>query len=277
MFEIEELLNLFDNDDVKKIILSSYILSQKKNKQLSDEIFQQLLLLKKTFQNIEIKINTDSTSISKYMDNIIHLNGDFNELTFFHELTHLLSDMYSIFSIPQEYIEFKNNFLSSQENCSLLVLFLKLCNEEKKKILKNLALKPQLKNNFENINKIEILKSTEEEFIELSVIMSVEDIVDSITGGKVFDLGLNYSKDDNHIVQKTPRGAGHGCAYFRKTGYEFEEILAEYQAIKLVDPTNSLFNMLKTILGSEFICFLDNKCQVISGKKNDLEMNNKNI
>ena len=37
---IEELLVLFDDEDVKRVILSSYYLSQKNNSELSDRVFK---------------------------------------------------------------------------------------------------------------------------------------------------------------------------------------------------------------------------------------------
>ena len=40
-----------------------------------------------------------------------------------------------------------------------------------------------------------------------------------------------YLKDNNSYLQKAPRSAGHGCDYFNKNGYDFEEIIADYQAI----------------------------------------------
>ena len=91
MFKIEELLQLFENNEVKRIILSSYMLSQTTNKELSNKVFEQLFFLKKTYPEIEIKIDRNSTSPSHYYDNAIYLNGCFDEVTFFHELAHLLS------------------------------------------------------------------------------------------------------------------------------------------------------------------------------------------
>ena len=62
MFRIEELLDLFrDDTEVIKIILSSYLLSQRENKELSDSVFQQLLFLKQIQPNIHIKIKMKTT------------------------------------------------------------------------------------------------------------------------------------------------------------------------------------------------------------------------
>lgn len=47
MFNIEELINLFDNENAKKMLLSAYNESQKTNKKVSDEVFKKLLSLKK--------------------------------------------------------------------------------------------------------------------------------------------------------------------------------------------------------------------------------------
>lgn len=273
MFEnIEELVNLFGDGDVAKIILSSYFMSQERNKKLSDAVFQKLQLLKMMYPNINIKINKNSNSPSNYnyIDNIIYLNGIFDESTFFHELTHLFSRLYFNFDIPKEYKDFQNKFLSSKNNLSLLVSFINLCKQEKERILKNTY---SLESN-DNINNNKPITPLPNNLIELSIISKLEDIVDAITRGKSHDIGLHYEIDDNHTFRKTTKSAGHGCEYFDIPGREFEEIIANYQTINIIDPDNALFNILKTILGSEFINFLDNRCQLMNGCKIILENNN---
>ena len=69
------------------------------------------------------------------------------------------------------------------------------------------------------------------------------------------------------MIFKSKKSSGHGCDYFNKTGFEFEEIIADYQAIKLTDPNNEMFMLLKQILGNNFVSFLDKRCGVINGKK----------
>lgn len=271
---IEELLNLFNDEEVRKIILSSYFLSQEKNIELSNEVFQRLLFLKLTNPSISIKINKTlaSTSNYNYFDNTIYLNGGFDEVTFFHELTHLFSRTCFNFDIPQEYNDFKNNFLSSKNNHSLLFSFIKLCKEEKKKNFERLGSRYSLKNSNNKNN--ESIASNASFPIELSIISHLEDIVDAIVGGESRDLGLHYEISENYIIQKNATSAGHGCEYFAIPGNEFEEIIANYQSINLIDPNNELFNILKLILGSEFISFLDNRCQIMNGRKIELENNN---
>lgn len=276
MFEnIEELVNLFGDKEVTKIILSSYFISQERNKKLSDEVFQQLLFLKMMHPDINIIINKDSNKPSNYLNKTIYLNGAFDESTFFHELTHLFSHLHSNFTIPKEYNDFQNNFLLSENNNSLLVSFINLCRQEKARILKTKEDKNSLglDNNKNNNQSIKLISNN---LIELSIINNLEDIVDAITGGKSHDMGLHYEIDGNHIIQKTTKSAGHGCEYFGIPGRCFEELIANYQTINLIDPNNELFKILKTILGSKFIHFLDNRCQLMNGSKMILE-NNKNI
>ena len=134
MFRIEELLKLFQNDqEVMEIIKSAYMISQRNNKELSDIIFQQLLFLKSIQPNLNIKINHELNCPSNYnpQTNTINLNGLFDETTFFHELTHLFSYYYEKFKTPHEYNHLKNKFLSSNENTSIIILFLNLCQKEK--------------------------------------------------------------------------------------------------------------------------------------------------
>lgn len=260
MFRIEELLELFRYDpEVIKIILSSYLLSQRKNKELSDSVFQQLLFLKQIYPNIHIKINYKSSENSNYNpnENIICLNGDFDETTFLHELTHLFSYYYSKFEIPQEYKDFKKKFHSSQMNHSNIISFLNLCKAEKQKIIKSAVPLEQER------NKINQNLSINDYFI----ICRIEDIIDSIYAGESYDYGLKYLKDNNSYLEKSPRSAGHGCDYFNKTGYEFEEIIANYQAIKMLAPNNQIFILLENILGDKFVAFLEDRCEFINGKK----------
>lgn len=266
MFRIEELLDLFrDDTEVIKIILSSYLLSQRENKELSDSVFQQLLLLKQIQPNIHIKINYKSSENSNYNpnENIIYLNGYFDETTFFHELTHLFSYCYSKFEIPQEYKDFKKKFHSSQMNHSRIISFLNLCKAEKQKIIKNAVPLELEKNEINQYLSNNDLQSDNDYFI----ICKIEDIIDSIYGGESYDRGLMYLKDNNSYLQKAPRSAGHGCDYFNKNGYDFEEIIADYQTIKMLAPNNQIFILLKQILGNKFVAFLEDRCEIINGKK----------
>lgn len=263
MFKIEELLNLFKNNEIKNIILSTYLFSQSQNKELSDDVFQQLFFLKSLYPNICIEVNyqVNDTSNYNYMTNTINLNGTFDITTFFHELTHLFSFHYAKFVIPKEYYDFKSMFLSSDEFDSLVVLFLDLCKKEKQRILESqFSLEAQ-----DNVNK-DLNNRLIETNCEYSIICKLEDIIDSIYSGKSHTSGLAYLKDNNNLPKKASKSAGHGCEYFNKTGYEFEEIIADYQAIKLIAPDNQLFMYLQQILGNDFISFLDNTCLLINGQ-----------
>lgn len=42
---------------------------------------------------------------------------------------------------------------------------------------------------------------------------------------------------------------------------ETEEIIADYQAINLIDLNNKYFLLLKQILGENFVAFLDSRCR----------------
>ena len=66
MFKIEELLNLFKNNEIKNIILSTYLFSQSQNKELSDDVFQQLFFLKSLYPNICIEVNYQVNDTSNY-------------------------------------------------------------------------------------------------------------------------------------------------------------------------------------------------------------------
>ena len=88
------------------------------------------------------------------------------------------------------------------------------------------------------------------------------------------DLGLCYEIDSSHNIQKTIETAGHGCKYYAIPGFELEEIIANYQSINLIDPDNELFNLFKSILGSDFISFLDNRCQQMNSNGKNIENNN---
>ena len=271
---IEDLLILFDDEEVRKIILSSYFLSQEKNNKLSNIVFEKLYILKIMYPEISIKINRNSSAVSNYnyFENTIYLNGIYNEIVFFHELTHLFSRQHFNFAIPMEYDNFKKKFLLSKNNYSLLFSFVELCKSKKQEILNTFRIdfvqnNKYIKNNSEAMPYLPNVN-------EFSVISHLEDIVDALVGGKSHDLGLYYKIDSNHNVQKVSQSAGHGCEYYTVPGAEFEEIIANYQAINLIAPQNKLFNVLKLILGDDFISFLDNRCKQMNSSKITIENNN---
>lgn len=272
MFQIEELMNLFqDNQEAQKIIFRTYNITQKQNKKLSDTVFRQLQYLKTLNQSIQIKVNYESSEPSNFNleTNTIYLNGLFEETTFIHELTHMFSYYYSRFYLPEEYKSIKEKFHSDWDNDSTIISFLELCKKEKEKLL-NSDLAKENEYNIKDVN-INQNQSKDNYFI----IIKIEDIIDSLYGGKSHDQGLRYTKDNESYTEKSTQTAGHGCDYFSKTGYDFEEILANYQAIKMIAPNNDLFLLLKQILGKEFIVFLDERCRLINGVETfDIDINN---
>ena len=266
MFRIEELLNLFkDETEVIKIITRAYEISQRENKELSDKVFEQFYFFKTIYPELSIKVNyeLDNPSYCDVNTKTINLNGIFDETTFFHELTHLFSYQHSKFNVPKEYKTYKEEFNSIYENDSIIISFLNLCKTKKEKLLNR-------EKELYEINE-EINTNDNEYFI----ISKIEDIIDSLYSGKSHDYGLRSIKDNDSYVEKSEKSAGHGCEYFETTGYEFEEILANYQAIKLISPNNDLFLLLKQILGTSFIEFLEKRCKKINGEQVDnLDINN---
>lgn len=273
MFKIDDLLGLFPNEKTRKMLVYSYYLSQAKDKEASDSVFEQFLVLKK--MNPKINVILDSTKEKSYFnsaENTIYINNLSIE-TFFHELTHLLSYNYLNFQIPNEYYLFKRNFLASPDNESLVVQFLHLCAKEKAKFFQGF--------NNESVNdyKIKTLNEMnnvhqEPQSNQFDLISMIEDIVDSLYDGQSFSQGLVSIHDNNSYAVKAPKTAGHGCEYFSNNSFQFEEILANYQTIKLTDPKNELFILLKNILGAKFISFLEQRCSEICGKKSKIEFNN---
>ena len=278
MLKIEDLLSLFPNEKTKKMLVYSYYLSQEKDKDLSDSVFKRLLLLKSI--NPSINIILDSAKEKSYFsptENIIYINNLSIE-TFFHELTHMLSYNYLKFQIPNEYYSFKRNFMANQDNLSLIVQFLDLCKRKKAEFFQGFSNESVNNYSIKTLNKNSNVQQ-EPQCSQLNIIQKIEDIVDSIYDGKSFTQGLVSIKDNNNIASKAQKTAGHGCEYFSNSGFQFEEILANYQTIKLTDPNNELFVLLKNILGAEFIFFLDQRCNEICGQISKREINNisKNI
>lgn len=267
MFKIEDLINLFPNEEVKKLLVYSYYLSQEKDKKLSNSLFSQLLFLKKTNPEIDIIIDEsiDNSFYNSY-ENVIYLKNTSID-TFFHELTHLLSNNYSNFDIPKEFNDFRNYFFSNKENESLVIDFLELCHRKKEQYIQKI-----------DINKIEqsqIGNNNQDPFvIESDLISTMEDIIDSIYDGRSFTQGLRVIKDNTTNVIKAKKTAGHGCEYFSESNLQFEEILANYLALKLTDPDNELFLYLKEILGKEFVGFLEQRCSEICGDIPKIDINN---
>jgi len=259
---LEILLNLFNEKEVQKLIIESYNYSQKTNKVLSDKIFAQLIYLKQI--NPEINITLDhKQEVSHYSakENIIYLNEK-STVTFFHELTHLFSFNCINFNIQNRYNELKQKMNESKKK-SILVNFLNLCNEKKKNI----------KVRIEKANLLNGSNITQE-LIELSIIESIEDVIDAIYGGEAYDSGLYYEKNNNYISNESERTAGHGRNYYKDEYLQIEEIVAIYQTIKLIDPNNELFLLLTKILEEEFLLLLEYRCNEIN---NNLNINDNTI
>lgn len=94
MFNLGDLLELFEDEEIKNILSSSYYLSQKNNKELSDSFFNRLLSLKTNDPDIKIIYDPSNYDPSKDMscfipgEKTIYLT-ELSIGTFFHELTHL--------------------------------------------------------------------------------------------------------------------------------------------------------------------------------------------
>ena len=102
----------------------------------------------------------------------------FDETTFFHELTHLFSYNCSKFDFPPEYYNFREDFLSSRENTSLIISFLDLCNKKKENLV-NRAEEEKSLNDFEKI--LDNTESAEsDDVVQYSIITKIEDIIDCI-------------------------------------------------------------------------------------------------
>ncbi len=262
MFKIEKLLSLFPDEETKNIFLYSYYLSQEKNKDLSNSVFERLLLLKTI--NPRLNIILDTTKEKSYFradNNVIYLNNLSIE-TFFHELTHLLSYNFSYFQVPNEYYLFKNNFSSASKNTDLMIDLLNLCKKTKKHLLHEINSEI---NDVKSKN-IKIMQDNikqEPQSTEFNTITCIEGIIDSIMDGWSHTYGLTYQKENNYIAKKSKKSSGHSYEYFSNTHYQFEEILANYCAIKLTNPNNNLFEILKNIIGNEFVSFLDQRCSEI--------------
>lgn len=263
MFKIENLLGLFSKDDTKEILSCSYSLLKDKDKDLSDGVFEHLLLLK--IANPKINIILDTTKEKSFFDfkeNVIYLNNLSIE-TFFHELTHLFSYNFSHFEVPKEYYLFKNNFTLSTENANLMIKLLNLCKKKKLDFFEQNDFEKKLISTINN-NQMENITSVPQS-TQFDIIGRIEGIIDAIYDGQSFTQGLCFIKDNNSIAIKSKKASGHGCKYFYDTGYQFEEILADYQAIKLTDPNNDLFALLKEIIGDKFVSFLDQRCREMCG------------
>ena len=269
VIDIEELVELFSDERIKLLLAKSYWKSQGKNKKLSDDIFEQLFNLKILYPNIDMLYDsTIERSFFSPVEGKIYMK-ETSSYVFLHELTHLLSYYKDKFQLPEEYQKFKATFLSNPNNHSDVISLLKTCKEKKERILSEQL---DLDNN-KNIDK----EDSSNQDDEIRIITCIEDIIDAIYDGTSYDMGLRHVKDDKSLMEKAPKTPGHGCDYYQKKGYQFEEILANYQAINALDPNNQMFSMLKTIIGPEFTRFLDRRCQKINQPSKNIEINNNKI
>lgn len=273
MFKIDELLDLFQDEKIRKMLAYSYCLSQEKDKELSDSVFKQFLLLKKMNPNINVILDlTKEKSCFRCNENTIYMNN-LSAVTFFHELTHLLSYNYSMFQIPYEYYFLKENFLADPSNKSNIMLILDLCKSKREELVQ--SLKNRILDRYKNItiNEMDIFYQEPYDY-QYDLIGNIEDIIDALYDGRSHSYGLVNITDINEIAIKAQKTSGHGCEYFSEKSFQFEEILAEYQTIKLIDPKNEIFFLLKKLLGTEFISFLEHRSNEICGKTPKIEFNN---
>ena len=75
MFKIKNLLSLFPNEKTREMLLYSYYSSQEKDKDLSDSVFEQLLLLKEQYTDMNIIF--DATKESSYFSSILNVFPSF--------------------------------------------------------------------------------------------------------------------------------------------------------------------------------------------------------
>lgn len=261
-FNIDYLIGLFSNQKVKDIILKSYKLSQIENKELSDLVFNQLMLLK-LYEKLDIVLTDKDADRDCFVPskNVIALNEDCSEFVFFHELTHALSYSYHRFFIPKEFARFKRDATENKLNFSFLINDIEMKKYET--IFTAVKDDDDFKKKLKEIDSLVKLdnKTATEGCLKILVMAGIEDIIDALFDGEAFDRGLHHSANmDSIIVKSLHSSSGHGCKYFRDSKYNFEEILANYQAIKLVDPDNMFFAQLKFLLGEEFVSFLDEYC-----------------
>ena len=280
MFDIEDLLKLFPDEEVKENIYATYYKSQNSNKEMSDAVFQQFYYLKNKYPEMDIKIDSQSDEPANFnsYDFCIYLNGNIDEMVFLHELTHFFSYCYSKYETPKEYYELCDKLLSSKDIISSLVDFIELCRDENIKKFMDFKANFKLEFDINNIiSKDDDLMVIDDSMIFFTLIAMVEDIIDAITRGEANSNGLVYIKDNNHNPKKAHKSSGHGCDYFRENGNCYEEIIANYQAITLMDPDNKLFAILKDILGPDFVSFLDQRLNFINGIEIEKEINNNNF
>ena len=263
MFDIEKLLSLFPNEKIRDLLEYSYYFSQTQNKKMSDNVFEHLLLLKKQKPWIDIIFDpTIEYSFFGPNENIVYINS-LSMGTMFHEITHLLSCNCSEFQIPSKYYLFEIDFLSNPNNTDSIITFLSLCRVKKTEFFRNIETEGGRDNRTLDED-LDILRNFQAN--QYTLICMLEDIVDSIYSGQSFSNGIHNVKDNNSFTNNSKKTAGHGCEYFFDISFRFEEILANYQAIKLIDPDNELFILLKNILGPELITLLDQRCCEICGQ-----------
>lgn len=280
---LEELLNQFPDKTIQAIISEAYSTSQQQNKLWSDSIFSQFLLLKQIYPNIDIHFDpTKKNSYFSPSENAIYLTYN-SSGTFFHELTHLLSyNDGSLYFDSPEYTEFKNNFcISRGKDMIVLLEYIDKAIEAlptTEKIIEpkynNLI---QLSHSQQNGNKKFIQNSVYAfSMNKLDVFGKIEDIIDAISDGRSETYGLKYVPDPNKIVTKHKRADGHGCEYFGIKGAQLEEIVADWQAINLIDPHNQAFSLLKNLMGERFVSYLDQRCEHLNGISNNYVMDTNN-
>lgn len=264
MANINDLLNLFSGEMEKKALADAYNFAVSKNRNMADGFFSAIYLFKMANPKIQLVYNSGISS-SYYLasSNTVYLKNPYD---LFHEFTHLLSFNYSNGDVPDEYYTFKRAFLTDNHSTSLIMELLKICKEiELDELLQNFIQAKKdgdinsysLKSNSKTINR---------SFTNISsTVYKIEDIIDAIYSGKAIDGGIMDIKDNNTIVEKAPKmTAGHGESYYQNSEVrQFEEIMANYMDIKLTDPNNKLFSTLNTILGQEFVTFLDKRCNDI--------------
>lgn len=192
---------------------------------------------------------------------------------FLHELTHMFHHLETNYYVPKKF----EQLINISDKKYLIVDFVKLLKEHRSLAIKSTSSNPNEKIINLNFNNNQLLSETnmDNNIIEWNLDSLIQDILDALVGGKGFDEGITYIKDNNSLVIKSGKICGHGVDYYMTPNSIYKEILANYSALTLINQNYEYFTILKKILGEPLVELLDKEVgKIFSSNIEKVEKNN---
>lgn len=229
--------------DINSISTLNHELGHLFHHYLKDEVvpdgFEEIINLIRNRRDLIDKVNSFSRSVSRYADKLMY-------------------------SIELEYDKWAKDYYSS-EKIDEIKDFINSSKIEKIKVFKKLGYdEDKLNDILDSDYSIESFMFNDkwvkcremlDNIMEVynSEVQAISDIIDAIYGGLYYNSMLNNS--DGEIIDGS---YGHGILYYNSIDVVFQEIFANYCLLIKSDRRDKILDILRDLVGNEFIELLDN-------------------